>query len=52
MAFGKEAGLTWCRNGNVSRVCFSGEGRELPGPVITDGNGEDMMPIGLRTASG
>ena len=53
MVFGEKAMLTRWRNGNaISGGCFSGEGRELPGPAITDGDGEVMMLIGGGTASG
>jgi hypothetical protein len=47
VVFGGKAVSTWCSNGNiVSRECLGDEGRELPGPAITDSDGEAMMSIG------
>jgi hypothetical protein len=53
VVFGRKAVLTWCRNRNaVSRECLGDEGREPPGPAITDSNGEAMISIGWGAASG
>jgi hypothetical protein len=47
VVFGGKAVLTWCRIRNaVSRECLGDEGREPPGPAITDSNGEAMISIG------
>ena len=53
VVFGGKAVLTGCRNGNaVSRECLGDEGREPPGPAITDGDGKAMMANWLRTVGG
>jgi hypothetical protein len=47
VVFVRKTVLTWGRNRNaVSRECLGDEGREPPGPAITNGNGEAMMSIG------
>jgi hypothetical protein len=47
VVFGGKAVLTWCSNGNaVSRECLGDEGREPPGPAITDSDSEAMISIG------
>jgi hypothetical protein len=53
VVFDGKAVLTGCRNGNaVSRECLGDEGREPPGPAITDGDGKAMMANWLRTVGG